>query len=154
MTGGEIQKIREMFAAHGLEYLIRGGEEMPPCKLKRGGMCALTNDRCNWARCPYTPRTNITVEVKTPDGRIDRRTLHPTGSISDSYYQNEEEKRASEEIEKPIRQIFESLGYGANCVVCGRPITPDEAMSSQGNHCARCWDHEMEDLSKETKGLS
>jgi hypothetical protein len=142
----------ESLYRHGVRRLLYlEKRETPPCDFERNGRCTLENyDRCCWACCPYNPRQKITVKIRIPDGRVIKRTLYPDGSIS-------EECSAGLPSSVPEEFWIESLTpfrkpeFVANCIACGRPVTWDELLASQGNHCSRCWAQILASLARSKK---
>ena len=133
---------------HGVKLMLEGGwgpgfDEMPPCDFRRVEKCTLTSDLCNWPRCPYTPKYNITAKLKQEDGKIVERILYTDGSISTSYVGDAARTPSPILIEISSFRQNSNLEYVSNCHDCGRPMTMDEAMNSQGNDCKWCWDYTL-----------
>ena len=133
---------------YGAKVVLKGGwgpsfGEMPSCDFKRDEKCALTSDLCNWPRCPYTPKYNITAKLKCEDGKIVRRVLHTDGTIGTSYIGDAARALRLIVIEFSKFQPNATVEFFSKCIDCGCPITEDEWGNSQGGHCKQCWDYTL-----------
>jgi len=135
-------------------FVRSAGPEAKTCNYKQVGAdnvatCTLTNKKCTYRGCPSNPRTDISIETLEKDGRITRRTLNPSGTVSTWYFDNEEDKKAHDEI---FRTVFDpamkSRVDGRRCDDCGKVLDFVDICESHGHHCLACFGEFVERVSK------